>query len=406
VSVDDAESRLPGPALPLAVDVTETGAASELTALPTRAGVYALEDGSARTVMLGVTADLRRRVRAKLAAPEASGPPGAGDRPGRGERSRRPDLRPVVRRVRATTVASAFEADWAYLQLARQRLPETFSALTDRWRGWFVHCDPTAEHPRLVRVSAPGGPAASRTGVHVGPFADKHAAGRAIDALHDLFDLCRYHHILVETPHANACAYKEMGRCPAPCDGSIPMSAYRDMVRDALAFATSGAAGVTSLETRMHEASARLAFEEAERWRRRLDAFRGRLGADFVHVDRLDRFSFVAVLPSERDDHVRLVLIRGGRIEPWADVARDVSPAALDGVTTRLNARVEHDAPDLSPDAMPNVGLVCRHLFRDPGSFVPLRAPLTAAALHDAVTRVHTDDAGASVTELDHEAEA
>jgi len=51
-----------------------------------------------------------------------------------------------------------------------------------------------------------------------------------IEIAEDAFDLCRYYNVLVEAPGARACAYKEMGKCPAPCDGSISMEQYRGMV--------------------------------------------------------------------------------------------------------------------------------------------------------------------------------
>src|SRR6185295_16204268 len=64
-------------------------------------------------------------------------------------------------------------------------------------------------------------------GVFIGPIADKDTAGRLIERTIDAFDLCRYHHLLVQAPRATACAYKEMGRCPAPCDGSETMAGFR-----------------------------------------------------------------------------------------------------------------------------------------------------------------------------------
>src|SRR5947207_15818153 len=64
----------------------------------------------------------------------------------------------------------------------------------------------------------------------VGPVEDKHAAARLIELVEDLFDLCRYYNILLESPRGKACAYKEMGKCPAPCDGSIGIEHYRRMV--------------------------------------------------------------------------------------------------------------------------------------------------------------------------------
>ncbi len=340
------------PQLHISADLPHSvGVAPDLIALPSRPGVFVLEDADGRTIVISATADLRRQVRARLSAP--SGGP-----------SRRPDYRAIARTVRATTVGSAFEADWVYLELARARLPHTYASLFDRWRGWFVHCDPAASFPRLVRTSTPQIGARGDAGVHVGPFADRHDAQRVVDALENGFDLCRYHHLLLETPHATACAYKEMGRCPAPCDGSIGMDVYRDMVRDAIAFAADASSGRATIERDMRAASDALDFERAGRLRQRLEALALLDRPAFGLADRLDRFRFVAVLPAEDAERVRFMTISGGRIEPWADARFDVVEQNAGPILDELDACMTERPPDLSPEGIETIGLVCWHLFR------------------------------------------
>jgi len=129
-----SERALPCPPLPIRVDLPgDRAQPPDLSALPRRPGVFAFVDDAGRTITMAVTADLRRLVRARLAPPDEDAGP-----------TRRIDYRSVTRAVCATTVGSAFEADWAYLQLARTRLPATYGTLLDRWRGWFIHCDPAA----------------------------------------------------------------------------------------------------------------------------------------------------------------------------------------------------------------------------------------------------------------------
>ena len=54
---------------------------------------------------------------------------------------------------------------------------------------------------------------------HIGPFASKHQAQAAVDALHDAFPLrqCTRRLPVVASPGATACVLAEMGRCSAPC---------------------------------------------------------------------------------------------------------------------------------------------------------------------------------------------
>ncbi|MHC4948155.1 MAG: hypothetical protein ACYTG1_07825 [Planctomycetota bacterium] len=378
----------PCPPLPFEAPVPDDPAAPlDLRSLPARPGVLVLEDATARAVAVAASADVRRAARARLA------PPATTDAP-----SRRAALRPLTRRVVATTVGSAFEADWAWLQVARRRLPHAAAAMLDRWRAWFVHCDPDATHPRFVRTSLPGAGAAARTGVHLGPVRDRDAARQYIELLWSLFDLCREHDLLVQAPRATACAYKEMGRCPAPCDGTVTMDDYRRQVEAAIRFAATPLdAWRAATEAAMTAASAALDFERAGRLRRRLDEAAAAARPGLAHVDRLERFRFLGVFASDRPDHARLFLVRHGWIAPFADVPVP-GPGRLDPALRDVldRAAVALDAggpPDLAAAAAENIGLVAWHLHRATpgrgasrrGGFVPLRrlraAPRDAVAL-------------------------
>jgi SAM-dependent methyltransferase len=331
---------------------------------------------------------LRRLVRARLADADDAGP------------SRRIDYRAVTRTVLATTVGSAFEADWAYLQLARTRLPATYRTLLDRWCGWFIHCDAAADFPRFVKTHTP-----ASDGVALGPFADKHAAQRAIERLQDAFDLCRYHHILVEAPNAAACAYKEMGKCPAPCDGTISMDRYRAMIEDAIRFgAGDDDVDREALTSRMQAASAELDFERARRLKGHLDAADAWSRPDLRFVDRLDRFRYLAVLPSERPDRARLILILGGWIEPWLDVPLEPSPAEAREIRGHVDERLNRSEVVLTTAAMQNVGLVCWHLFKPkraqgPGTLLRLRGELGSDTFSAALRALRADSGGGAGSE-------
>ncbi len=355
----------PCPPLPITVTIPEDQeAAVDFLALPTKPGVFALEDETGGTLALAITANLRRLVKSRLQPKtEEEGP------------SRRVDYRQRARFVRAMTVGSAFEADWAYLQLAHRRIPHTFGHLLDRWRGWFIHCDPQAPFPRLLKTNSPGG----AVGAIFGPVADKHAAQRVIELLERAFDLCRHFHILVDAPNATACAYKEMGQCPAPCDGSITMEAYRSLLADALEFlaqpVNEARAGI---ESRMRRSSGELDFEGADRWRHRLDATKLLTKPQYRFIDRLDRFRFLAVLPSERADYARLMAVAGGWIAPVLDLALDCGRAELDEVVFAAMQQMGDRIAIDSEAAVQNIGLVCRYLFRPKkdkviGEFLPWR---------------------------------
>jgi hypothetical protein len=344
------------PPLSLAVELSSAGAtdAAALRVLPARPGVLALEDHDGRTLSLITTADVRRAAMSKVG-------PIAADQP----RSPRADLRGIARTARALTVGSAFEADWACLQLARIRLPQTYRHMLDRWQAWFVHCDDAREHPQWVKTSRPGAPPTEwgrRGGVHVGPFADKHAAHRFIDMLEDAFDLCRYHHILTQAPHGQACAYKEMGRCPAPCDGSVTMADYLGQVRESLAFARSPASFRQSLAADMRERSAAMDFEAAQRLKAMLDRTQPAESARFRHVRELAEFRLVVIVPSQRPRWARLMAVCGGWIAPIVDVAAEIDEPTAAAAIETFSCLMRSDI-ELDDAAIENMGLVCHHLL-------------------------------------------
>jgi SAM-dependent methyltransferase len=364
----------------------------ELAALPAGPGVLVVEDQGGRVIQLTATANVRRLVRRRLA-------PGAPET-GRIDRT-------LARRIRAATTGSAFESDWAYLRLAREAAPQTYRLLLDRWRGWFIHCDPEAPHPRLTKTGEPTAP-----GVHLGPVGDKHAAQRLLEALEAGFDLCRYHHLLIQAPNAVACAYKEMGRCPAPCDGSVGMDDYRGLVREALAFAARGpAAGLEALERSMHEAAASRDFEGAARLRRRWRDLEAVAAPAYRHVRTVDGFAFLAVLTCERPDHARLFLCLPSAVEPFVDV----DPSALTPATTRElieAARAAAVRAEPRPPTRDAIALTCRHLFaprraRTETVLLPVHDPELTPALRRrmraAARRVASADA---IEERDLDAEA
>src|SRR5262245_11833073 len=103
----------PCPELPIHIALSP--AANGLALLPRAPGVLVLLDENSAVVSLTTTANLQLSAATKLQAPASS----------QGGQ-RHPDYRAITRAIRALPVGSAFEADWAYLQLARGLLPQTY----------------------------------------------------------------------------------------------------------------------------------------------------------------------------------------------------------------------------------------------------------------------------------------
>ena len=124
---------------------------------------------------------------------------------------------------------------------------------------WFVasRVDGAFPHLALVGEAEPGADA-------FGPFPSRRLAGRFAEALADAFDLCRCYAGGRQIPVADGCAYKQMGRCGAPCDGSMSMADYRHAVQEAVRFAGGDRQPLRQrLAAGMREAAAAMDYERA-----------------------------------------------------------------------------------------------------------------------------------------------
>src|SRR5256714_5933714 len=217
--------------------------------VPARWVVYLMADEGDRPVQLLCVKNLRYSLERRLHGEESIGP------------SKRVNYREIVRRIYYRRVDSAFEADVVYLEAARQLFPESYQGMVGFRPAWFIHVDPDAPFPRYTKTID----LLPRGGMFVGPVEDKHSAARLIELVEDLFDLCRYYNVLVESPRGKACAYKEMGKCPSPCDGTIEFSQYRRMIEWSLSTLIDPDETIRQQTRRMQAAAADLKFEMASK---------------------------------------------------------------------------------------------------------------------------------------------
>jgi hypothetical protein len=188
------------------------------------------------------------------------------------------------------------------------------------------------------------------------------------------------------------------------------------MMIEALAFAaTPIETARADLEQRMTAASEALEFELAAGLRARLTVAAELDKPQHRFRRRLDDFRFVAVAPSERSDHARLMLILGGWIEPIFDLPLQPEATTLADVVTRVSDRVAAQPVDLSSEGIENVGLVCRWLFQPDRrgkstsiEFLPITDGLAADDLTRALRRLdgrREDEIDAKTDILDAELE-
>jgi hypothetical protein len=330
---------------------------ADRAAMPASHAVVAFFDAADACVLLAATADARAFCDKRVPAADSPGTPA---------------------RVSALPSPSMFEAELAYLHAARRLLPDTYAGLIDAWKPWFLRLDPARGtwSPTNLHDHAPGS-------LLFGPMPDKHAPPRLGEALDDAFDLCRHPAELAKAPAGRACPYKEMGRCPAPCDGSEPLPAFLERFAAAARALDSRDALVAAIEARMAAAAARAEFERAAHLKDLARRLTARGGRGLAHFAPLHAFARVAVVPSAAAG-AGVYLCRADGITPLGRLhLEDTNPEPTGGASLQparapdLSTRIASTAP-LPPDFFPTphqreeLGLVTRRLFaaRTPESFL------------------------------------
>jgi excinuclease UvrABC nuclease subunit len=285
------------------------------------------------------------------------------------EPTRRVNYREIVRHVRLTRVDSAFEADVCYFEAARQFFPQTYAGMVGFRAAWFLHVDPDARFPRYVKTTD----LLSRTGQLIGPIEDKHAAGRLIELVESCFDLCRYHNILVDSPNGKACAYKEMGRCPAPCDGSISIGQYRRMIEWSASVLTDPAEFIREQKIRMQAAAVELRFETAAKIKAYIDELSQLGKGPYRHAAKLEDFQFVSFQRGPRPGSMKVFLISRGSITQILCAIGEMFKAS-ELMRIALTAAADQTA-EMDLSGVERIGIVAHHLFsakNTHGVFLPL----------------------------------
>ena len=178
-----------------------------------------------RSLVIGRPASLRRWAASHLGAGR---PPRPGKRPPT-------DLRPVARAISFTPTTSGFHQRLVFERVMSRHVPR--SARRDLKPPAYLHLDPGERFPRLtIRSTAPAG---ARLPGLFGPFRNRHAAARAVAALHKLFPLrpCDYEFEPAgDLALGLGCVYAQVHTCAAPCLTRVTEDAYRGLAAEAAHF--------------------------------------------------------------------------------------------------------------------------------------------------------------------------
>jgi DNA polymerase-3 subunit epsilon len=318
--------------------------AQAILRLPAHGGVVALTTEDGVLVQLLATASIRRAVAQRMYADP--------------EPTRRAQFGGVVRQVWWQPAYSGFEAGLLYLQRARQLLGPKYAKSRGFAPVWYAAIDPGARHPRWQVTDAP----ASSPAAAAGPFATRKQCAAFVADLEDLFDLCRYHEELTQAPHGTRCAYFDMGKCPAPCDGTVSLDFYRARILESVQFATGDGAGfIAQGQQLMEQAAAELAFERAQHHRDALTRARAAQSRAGRFAASAEGFRFLIVQRGARRGWVRPFFCDRGLITCGCDAPlTQISAAAVSWASLCASSDKQFD---ISPEYRAEcIALICHYL--------------------------------------------
>lgn len=331
---------------------------SDLSELPNGPAIYLLVDTGGAAVQLATTQTLRRLLVSRLTDPQR-------------QQIGKADLAEIARGVRWRPLATAFEGRWWYYRLARVMHPKEYRRLISFGPAYFLNVDWTQPVPELCVTERVW----DQPGEFIGPWPAHKACHTALEGLWDLYDLCRYPEQVRKAPHGTRCAYAEMGRCDAPCDGSTALATYVGRCRAAWQFAVGGVAEWISVaEQRMRAAAEQQKYELAGLIKQQLRFARNWQSQWVPHVRPVAELNYLFVLPIVRRRAWKLILFRAGHLADGPIVPqRRIGPDARAWLAAQLGQPCE-DVPDSV--RMEQTWLVCHLLSsREADSSVILALP-------------------------------
>lgn len=267
-------------------------------AIPPRPGVFRIEMRAPEArPYLGRTADLRRRLRALLAPPEAP--------------TKRLNLREIAARVRYRLTGSSFEQALTIYQLAVAAYPH-------RYRAWM-----RLRPPALLKLKlASAYPRCYITrqlrfdgATYFGPFPSRRAADNFLNQFLNFYKIRRCQIKIRRDPSFPGCIYSEMKMCLAPCFAGCTDDEYRSEVGRVAAFlGSAGGSLTTELEKERDAASAALDFERGAALHKKIEKVSGVLRGLPELARNIEELHAVVLAPAAAEKTVAVFAVRAGAL--------------------------------------------------------------------------------------------
>ena len=268
--------------------------------IPAEPGVYRFRDEHGRVIYVGKARSLRSRLNSYFA-----------------------DIYGLHPRTQSM-VTTAASVDWVIVANEVEALSLEYSWIKEYDPRFNVKYRDDKSYPYLAVTVGEDVPRAAvvreakRKGTrYFGPFAHAWAIRDTLDQLVRVFPIrtCRDGVFRRAAQVGRPCLLGYIDKCSAPCVGRITPDDYRSLVDDFCSF-MSGQTDpfIRSVERQMHEASARMEYEDAARLRDRLGALTRALERNTVVFDDSTDADVIGVADDDLQMGVQVFHVRGGRI--------------------------------------------------------------------------------------------
>ena len=266
-----------------------------LKTLPSRPGVYRMQDAKGDVLYVGKARALRARVTNYTQVDRL---------PKR--------LQRMVAQTRSMTIVTTNNEAEALLleaQLIKRYRPAYNVLLRDDKSFPFILLRHDHDFPRVQKHRG----ARRAKGDYYGPFASAGSVNNTLNALQKLFLLRSCTDGFFKT-RDRPCLLYQIKRCSAPCVGRIDQAGYRELVEEARQFLSGKATQVQAkLGAQMEAAAAAMDFELAAVIRDRLKALTFIQGTQFINAEGVGDADIFALAAKDGVIGIQAFFIRGGQ---------------------------------------------------------------------------------------------
>lgn len=271
----------------------------ELKKLPRKPGVYIMRDKEDVILYVGKAVNLHNRVRSYFRENIGRGP--AIDQ-----------MVSLIARFEYIVTDSELEALVLENNLIKENSPKYNTLLKDDKTYPYIKVTVGEDFPRILFSRQ----MKKDKSKYFGPYSSAAAVKDTIELLNKLFQLRTCNRSLPrDIGNDRPCLNYHIKQCLAPCQGYVSKEEYRKQVAGALDFLNGNYRVILKdLETKMQEASAQLAFEDAARYRDLYNSVSQVSQKQKITDSDLEDKDIIALYQDEAEAVVQVFFVRGGKL--------------------------------------------------------------------------------------------